>query len=101
MPYMDGKGPLGLGPATGRGMGRCIRNEGDTTKNVGRGFGRSLGRGLGRGFRHRILYERSDNLVKLTTEEKIKFLESELKMLELRKQEIEKKINELKQNLKE
>ncbi|MEM3431377.1 MAG: DUF5320 family protein [Candidatus Micrarchaeia archaeon] len=97
MPYRDGTGPLGLGPATGRGMGGCVRNEGDETKNFGRGFRRGLGRGL----RHRMLYERNVNTVKLTTEEKVKILESELKSIELRKQEIEKKINELKQNLKE
>ena len=25
MPYGDGTGPLGRGPRTGRGMGRCLR----------------------------------------------------------------------------
>ena len=40
---LDGTGPQGQGPRTGRGMGNC-----PGTGGTGRGFG--LGRGMGRGF---------------------------------------------------
>ncbi len=45
MPNRDKTGPLGQGPATGRGFGPC-------GKGLGRGFGcgRGFGRGLGRYF---------------------------------------------------
>ena len=39
MPGRDGTGPLGAGPMTGRGAGRC-----------GRGLGRRFGGGHGRGW---------------------------------------------------
>jgi len=63
MPGEDRKGPLGEGPRTGRGLGRCnnstsdekVTDQQNTTGNVGpgwgrgRGLGRGMGRGLGRG----------------------------------------------------
>jgi hypothetical protein len=42
MPFMDGTGPLGEGPGSGRGKGRCAAG----TRGAGRGIG--LGRRLGR-----------------------------------------------------
>lgn len=48
MPNMDGTGPQGKGPRTGRGMGKCPPNQNETQTPVGRGQG-GLGRGLGRG----------------------------------------------------
>ncbi len=47
MPGFSGTGPMGDGPMTGRGMGRC-----GATRGMGNGFGRGLGRGAGfrRGF---------------------------------------------------
>ena len=60
MPRGDGKGPEGLGPMTGRGLGYCAGFDSPGfTKGIGRGLGRGLargrgrgiGRGLGRGFR--------------------------------------------------
>ena len=42
MPNLDGTGPLGLGPMTGRGLGLCRGRR----RVVSRG--RGLGRGLGR-----------------------------------------------------
>jgi len=58
MPFMDGTGPWGEGPMTGRGMGYCAGYArpgyppatGRRWFGLGRGFGRGLGRGLGRGF---------------------------------------------------
>jgi len=50
MPRRDGTGPLGSGPATGRGMGPCVNPNG--APGYGNfGCGRNLGRGCGRGFR--------------------------------------------------
>ena len=40
MPFGDGTGPLGQGPRTGRGLGRC----------AGAGMGAERGRGRGLGF---------------------------------------------------
>lgn len=50
MPYLDGTGPGGLGPMTGRGLGRCGRGFGYGTRGYGRGYGfRGYGRGFGYG----------------------------------------------------
>ena len=47
MPRLDGTGPRGQGPRTGRGMGNCPGIGG-----TGRGFGlgRGMGWGMGRGW---------------------------------------------------
>ena len=67
MPGYDRSGPMGMGPMTGRRMGRCgRRNTGDAQYDqdmsmgmgMGRGMGRGLGRGRGRGFgRRNMAYE--------------------------------------------
>ncbi len=44
MPRGDGTGPQGMGPMTGRGMGRC-------SSGVKRGLGLAVGLGLGLGLR--------------------------------------------------
>jgi hypothetical protein len=50
MPNMNGKGPQGEGPLTGRKMGNCEGANKDN-ENFGRGAGRGRGRGFfGRGF---------------------------------------------------
>lgn len=43
MPWLDGSGPLGMGPMTGRGMGMCIMGA-DALRRTARA-GRALGRG--------------------------------------------------------
>ncbi len=47
MPRLDGTGPFGAGPRTGRGLGPC---GGRLGLGLRRGFGRGLGLGLGRRF---------------------------------------------------
>ena len=37
MPGLDGTGPLGRGPLTGRGLGSCLSGLGKTLKNTSRG----------------------------------------------------------------
>lgn len=78
MPGQDGTGPLGQGAMTGRGLGPC-----------GCGMRRGFGRGFGRefGFRRQVT---------LTKDEEKKILEAELKELDLDKQEIEKRLKEMK-----
>lgn len=52
MPSFDRTGPLGRGPLTGRGLGKCVVPEGESNKNwtrFGRPNGMGLGRGIGRG----------------------------------------------------
>ncbi len=82
MPGQDGTGPAGQGPLTGRGLGPC-------GCGMRRGFRRGFGSGLGRrfGFKNQVI---------LTQTEEKKILESELKELDSEKQEIEKRLKELK-----
>lgn len=53
MPGLDGRGPRGMGPMTGRAQGHCAlpasRPGYSTGYGRGRGCGFGLGRGLGRG----------------------------------------------------
>lgn len=74
---VDGTGPMGLGPRTGRGMGPC---------------GRGLGRGFWRGFCPRCMGFAD---VSLSKEEQKKILQEELKEIESEKKAIEQKIKEL------
>ena len=80
MPNMDGTGPIGNGPATGRGFGRC---EGA----AGIGFGRCFGR-------RRARRAAGMNLT-LTKENQKKILEAELKEIEAEKQGIAAKLKDL------
>jgi len=59
MPYRDGTGPLGQGPATGWGRGPC-----------GRVFGHAYGYGRSFGFGRRF-FTNKDELALLEEEEKI------------------------------
>ena len=81
MPRQDGTGPCGEGPMTGRGLGPC-----------GRGLARGLGRGLRRGFG----FCRPKFAAGFTEKEEKKILEAELNEIELEKQEIQKRLKELK-----
>lgn len=51
MPALDGTGPNGQGPRTGRGLGKCPGCGGALPKLVARGRGLGLGLGVGRGRR--------------------------------------------------
>jgi len=87
MPGMDGTGPLGQGPLTGRGLGPCGAGAG-----FRRGFGRGMGRGLG--VRRFALVPQQ---MELTQANEKKILQEELKEIELEKKEIEKRLKELKE----
>jgi len=80
MPRQDGTGPAGQGAMTGRGLGPC-------GCGMRRGFGKGFGRGLGFGYRRQVT---------LTKDEEKKILQAELKDIESEKQEIEKRLKEIK-----
>ncbi len=88
MPRGDGTGPMGQGPMTGRGTGRCAGN------NVGGyGFGRQrFGRGLGFGFGMGNSFNQSENAEaseKNWIENVINALKNQLSALEKRKKDLE------------
>lgn len=64
MPRLDGTGPMGYGPMTGRGLGPC---------------GRGMGRGWGAGYGYRRYNSPRNELAVLEEEEKM--LEQELAII--------------------
>ena len=70
MPKLDGTGPMGQGPRTGRGMGNC-------PGGAGFGWGRGYGCGCGGGFFGRMFYTNKERDEMLKDREAM--LESELK----------------------
>jgi hypothetical protein len=85
MPQGDRTGPLGQGPMTGRGLGYCGRGFG-FRNGFGRGFRNGFGRGFGNGFQP----------IQLTESEEKKVLQEELEELENERQEIQKRLKEIK-----
>ena len=79
MPYQNGTGPQGNGPATGRGMGNCS-NRGSNCQR------RGLGRGVG------CNYQSSTP----TKDEEKEILESDKKYLEKELEAISERLNDLK-----
>lgn len=51
MPRLNGTGPMGMGPKTGRAQGRCTGAVQPETRNPAVGYGRGRGCGGGRGMR--------------------------------------------------
>jgi hypothetical protein len=78
MPGYDTTGPLGQGSLTGRGLGPC-----GCGMRRGFGTGNRRGRGVSR-------------QVALTKEEEKKILEAQLREIDFEKQEIEKKLEDMK-----
>ncbi len=73
MPNMDGTGPNGAGPMTGRGMGPC---------GQGRGMGRGRRMGRGRGNCGVMPYQPTKEEYKKMLKEEIEDLQNELKELD-------------------
>ena len=102
MPNLNGTGPQGQGPMTGRAMGYCAENSTGVSANSNFGLGRGLRRGggkgagmagrgqggLGRGFRWKQ--------VEITPEEEQNLLKNELKALESETENIKKRLGILK-----
>jgi len=70
MPKLDGTGPMGQGPKTGRGMGNCGGGR-------GLGWGRGYGCGCGGGLFGRMFYTKEERNELLKDREVM--LENELK----------------------
>jgi len=79
MPRFNGRGPLGYGPGTGRGLGPC---------GAGMGWGRGIGRGYGR-FSEYGSY-------RMTGKEETGFLKDEAEILEEKLKEIKERLAQLK-----
>ncbi len=88
MPALNGRGPQGLGPRTGRGMGNCF--PGYTSRY---GYGRGLGFGRGYGFRR--YYSEESQPAK---EEEKKILNEELNLLKKDTEGIKNRLEELNKN---
>lgn len=85
MPKQDGTGPSGQGSMTGKGLGPC-----------GLGLQRGFRRGFGRGMGWRCWGYPYAEPVSLSKAEEKKILEAELKEIAAEKQEIEKRLKEVK-----
>lgn len=81
MPGRDQTGPMGQGPLTGRGLGRCSGNENFTNSRFGRGRGFRM-RGRGFGFRGGFAYDELDPGKNETLEDEIQRLKERIKFLE-------------------
>jgi len=90
MPRLDGTGPAGMGPMTGRGLGPCGYGYG---RGYGRGWG--LGMGYGRGFDYGLPWNPVSYRQPTAAEEKnivqddIAALKEELKAAEERLNQLE------------
>ncbi len=88
MPRGDGTGPVGQGPMTGRGAGRCAGNN-----TPGYGFfgrGRGFGRGFGFGFGNYNQTPNDQASEKSWLELGINALKNQLSNLEKRRDEMDK-----------
>ena len=93
MPQGDKTGPQGQGPMTGRGMGICGDNLGRTSfsRGFGRGFNRgSFGGGFGRGFGRGFGFQAGYAQPRILTDVE------EKKILEVQKQDIERRLKRFK-----
>ena len=105
MPRLDGTGPWGLGPMTGRGLGLCNPygpfGRGWWGRGREFGFGRGFGRGWGRGFGWR--WRRFappyppyyDPYYEMSPEDEVSMLRDEAEMLKRELDAIEKRIAEI------
>lgn len=101
MPNGDMTGPQGMGPMTGRGMGFCAGFNMPGLMNPG--FRCGFGRGFGRRFGFRQVAQPfvqqqfiQPESMTLTQNQEKQILETELEELKTEKNEIEKRLKELK-----
>ena len=104
MPRGDRRGPNGMGPMTGRGLGYC--NNYSTpgfTKGVPRGgagfnqgYGRGFGRGMGGGGRGYRNFDNQNYYVPQNNVDEGKLIESEMETLKNQMSILEKRLSEIK-----
>lgn len=56
MPKLNGTGPLGKGPKTGRAIGRCENSDENFMSKLGKGLGLKKKDGCGKGMGKRLKY---------------------------------------------
>ncbi|KYK21966.1 hypothetical protein AYK24_02895 [Thermoplasmatales archaeon SG8-52-4] len=104
MPGVDGTGPQGRGPMTGRSAGFCagFSSPGYANPEPARGFGRGIGRGFGRGYWGRRMFWRGyydppyqRNFPTQSKEEEKNYLENMVKGLEEEIKDIRTRIKQL------
>ena len=106
MPRGDGTGPNGMGPMTGRRAGYCagygvpgyLNDVPVRGRGFGYGYGWGYGRGYGRGYGYRwgAAYQGVPYYAEpLTPERETTFLENELRLLEQREKDLQKRLEEL------
>ena len=81
MPALNGTGPQGAGPLTGRRMGNCVNEANSANAGYGRGFGRGF-RNRGRGFGFFNKQNPQNISDKNTIENEINLLKNQLSFLE-------------------
>lgn len=85
MPRLDGTGPAGQGPMTGRGMGPCGAGYGyGRGRGRGMGYGRCFGWGFQTSYRQPTITEEKDMV-----QDDVEALREELKAAEARLAELE------------
>ena len=82
MPRGDGRGPMGYGPKTGRGLGYCAGYNQPGYMNNGFGGGRGFGRGYGRGYGIYGGYRGYGGYYSLNNEEEKNVLNNQIRLLE-------------------
>jgi hypothetical protein len=109
MPFGDGRGPRGMGPRSGRGLGYCAGFDSPGYANPGQGYGRGFGRGRGRGFGFKASWRNqeapaygpayragfSGQPVELDAKEKLKILKAEKEDIAQEMKAIEDEIKKL------
>ncbi|OGN89597.1 MAG: hypothetical protein A2Y88_06775 [Chloroflexi bacterium RBG_13_48_10] len=99
MPRLDGTGPQGAGPMTGRGIGYCGSNSRGRFYNSAPGLRGAYGlgyRGRGRGWRNRFYTTGVPGWVPPTPEQEIAELNTWAEQLKTQLDAIQKRIEELK-----
>jgi len=95
MPGGNGTGPMGAGPMTGRGLGRCA---GFASGGFGRGLG--MGRGFGRGNRFWARgygnFAQFQPAAVLTKEQQLQSLQQDAEIIEADLKDIKSQIEQLK-----
>ncbi|WP_457571626.1 DUF5320 domain-containing protein [Desulfovulcanus sp.] len=96
MPGFDGTGPMGQGPMTGRGLGRCtgFAGGGGFRRGFGLGMGRGFGRGLGRRFGWGAGYGYAP-VAPVTPEEEKSLLTNQISALENQLEYLKKRLGEI------
>lgn len=97
MPRLDGTGPLGQGPMTGRGLGRCAGAQ-PAAGWLGRGRGLGLGLGLGLGWGMRRAARWLSPVAPATQADEMALLEQQAQVLERQLAAVKQRLDQAKKS---